>query len=160
MRRVQSTGGLPGRASIAGVDDDNALPVMLMASLDEDDLRAVLLVVQVVHDAHLGVTAFLRGEVDREARALVADWHARVAALAPNVRVLALRRWDSLVREVVDVGRVRRAAEGPRRVGGDAVLGLGEEEDAVVCEMWWEGQRGRRRSLTVRRRRLGHGLPS
>lgn len=139
MRGVQRTGGHPCRAGIAGVNDNDALPVMLMARLDEEDLRAVLLVVQVVHDAHLGVTAFLRGEVDGEARALVVDRHARVAAVAPNVRVLALRRWDGLVREVVDVGRVGRAAKGPGGVGGDLFLGLGEEEDAVGCEMWWGG---------------------
>lgn len=139
MRGVQSTGGHPGGAGIAGVNDNNALPVMLMARLNEEDLCAVLLVVQVVHNAHLGVTAFLRGEVDGEARALVVDRHAWVAAIAPDVWVLALRRWDGLVRDVVDVGRVGRATEGPGGVCGDSFLGLGEEEDTVGCEMWWGG---------------------
>lgn len=32
---VQSTGGHPGGAGITGVDDDNALPVMLVSSVDE-----------------------------------------------------------------------------------------------------------------------------
>ena len=135
MGGVQSTGGHPSGASITGVDDDNALPIMLMSSVDEEDLGAILLVVQVVRDADLGVTALLGGEVNREAWALVADRNARVAAVAPDVWVLALRRWDGLVREVVDVGRVGRASEGPGGVGGDLLLGLGEEEDAVGYEM-------------------------
>lgn len=139
MRGVQSTGRHPGRAGVTGVNNDNALPVVLVARLDKDDLGAVLLVVQVVRDADLGVTAFLGGEVEREAWALVVDRHAWVAALAPHVGVLALRRRLGLVREVVDVGRVGGAAEGPGGVGGDLVLGLGEEEDTAGCEIWWGG---------------------
>lgn len=139
MRGVEGTGRHPRGAGIAGVDDDYALPVMLVAGLDKEDLGTVLLVVQVVRDADLGVTAFLGGEVEREAWALVVDRHAWVAALASDVRVLALRRWDGLVRSIVDVWRVGRAAEGPGGVGGDFILGLGEEEDAVGCEMRWRG---------------------
>lgn len=139
VRRVQSTCGHPGRAGVTGMNDNYALPVMLVAGLDEENLRAILLVVQVVRDADLGIAAFLGSEVEREARALVVDRHARVAAVAPNVWVLALRRWDGLMRDIIDIWRVGRAAESPGGVGGDLILGLGEEENAVGCEMRGKG---------------------
>ena len=137
---VEGTGGHPGAALIAGVDDDDALPVVVVAGLDEEHLGAVLLVVQVVCDADLGLAALLRGEVDGEARALVVDRHAGVAGVASYIWVLALRRGHGLVRGVVDVGGIGGAAEGPVGVGGDLVLGLGEEEDAAGCEIRLMGE--------------------
>lgn len=113
------------------MNDHHALPIMLVPRLDEQHLRAVLLVVQVIHDSYLGRAALLGGEVQREARADAVPRDAGVAAGAADVGVLALWRGLGLVRGVVDVWCCGGAAEGPGWVGGGGVEGLGEEEDAV-----------------------------
>jgi len=130
VRRVQRLGRMPGARGVAAVHNDDSLPIMLVPRIHEEHLRAVLLVIQVVRHAHLGIRTLRVGVVEWELWALVSGRDAGVAAVAPNVGVLALAARDRLVRDIIDVGGDGGAAEGPGWVGGDAGDGLGEEEDA------------------------------
>lgn len=149
MCGVEGAGRAPGACPVARVDDDDALPVVRVAGLDEEDLGTVLLVVKVIGDADLGGAALAVGVVDGEGGALGVAGDAGVPAPAPDVGVLALRGGYGLVGCVVRVGAGGGAAEGPGGIGGDLVEGLGEEEDAGVCEMLVGGMVGEV-GLTVR----------
>ena len=108
---------MPGAQGVAAVHNDDSLPIMLVSRIHKEHLRAVILVIQVVRHAHLGIRTLRVGVVERELWALVAGRDARVAAVAPNVGVLALAARDRLMRDIVDVGGGGGAAEGPPRLG-------------------------------------------
>lgn len=110
--------------------DNNAFPIMFMPRIHEQKLRAVFLVVQIIHHPYLGRAALCPGVVDGELGGLGVLRYARVAGLAAYVGVFALRGGERLVRGGIDVGLAEGAVEGPGWVGWGFVEGLGEEEDA------------------------------
>ena len=104
-----------------------------MARIDNAErLSSVLLIKQIVGNAHVAIIALLEGVVDGEGCNWVIRVHVRVAAIAPHVGVLTLFSRLGLVRAVVNITRVGRASKGPGGNTGRVTQGLGKEPDGRV----------------------------
>jgi hypothetical protein len=78
--------------------------LLVMAGLDSTKRRTIFLIEKIIHNSDLGVTAALIGIIDRERRTAIPDSHPRISAVAPNIRILALRGCRSLMGSIIDIG--------------------------------------------------------
>jgi len=95
VRTVEcSTWGPSGRGRIAREDNDDSLPVVVVAGSNACEVGAVLLVEKVVDNSHFGASTGGECVVDGERGAFVVDWHSWVPAITSYIGILALcSRW-------------------------------------------------------------------
>lgn len=92
--------------------------LLVMSSVDSDKLCAIFLVKEIVDNAHLGIAASLVCIINGKCRARIPDANARVAAIAPDVWVITLRRARCPVGVIVDIWCIWRAAIRPSWIAG------------------------------------------
>lgn len=74
-----------------------------MSSVDANKLCAIFLVKEIIDNAHLGIAASLVCIINGKCRARIPDSNARVAAIAPDIWVITLRRARCPVGVIIDI---------------------------------------------------------